>query len=370
MKTPLIKSIEHGFKRLVFGAARIVLKKGRRDFGPIDPKSIKRILFLRPDKLGDMIVSLPVFHNLKKSYPHLELYAISSPRNAIILQHGDLMVRNYLYTKKPFRDYQMLRHVRRLNVDAIVDMVRGDSVTALFLAQYCSRRAWRIGAGKTHHGRYYDINIEYGAEDDGHAVDNALQLLTAFGLAVDSLEKYVPPTLAESSQQFADRFIGSLNGNASEGIIGINISAGRPTRVWPEDKMIELIRRLRITYPNSRIIISADPRERARAVSLAEQFEARVDSLPSGLGLLDVAAIISRMKLLVTPDTSLVHIARSFRVPVVGLYTHYRPNFRLWRPYGQSVGTIQSGNDYNIFDITVDDVFDAVTALLSQGEKS
>ena len=167
----------------------------------------------------------------------------------------------------------------------------------------------------------------------------------------------------------ADRFIASLNGNAPGGIIGINISAGRPTRVWPVEKTTELIRRLRETYRACRIVISADPREHERAVALAGAFESRVDALPAGLGLLDVAAIISRLKILVTPDTSLVHIARSFRVPVVGLYTRFQSNFRLWRPYGQENGGVRSKNDYNIHDIEVDDVFRAVETVFPPGEK-
>lgn len=369
MKTSPIKPLEHGIKRVFFGLSRVYLKKGRAGFTTIDPLTIKNVLFIRPEKLGDMIISLPVFYNLKRLYPHLELYTISSPRNIDVVRNDTNLARNFLYIKKPLHDIAMLREVRRLKIDAVVDMVCDDSVTALFLTQYSSRSAWRIGVGKKRHREYYDFNYAYRTEDGAHVIDNTLKLLTAFGIDTEQAEKYVPPTIAGSALRAADRFVASLNGDAPGGVIGINISAGRPTRVWPEDKTIELIHRLLLAYPACRIVISADPNERDRAVALAGRFESRVDPLPPGLGLLDVAAIIGHMKMLVTPDTSLVHIARSMRVPVVGLYTRFQKNFRLWRPYGQTAGAVVSHNDYNIFDIDVEEVFRAATTLFPPAEE-
>jgi heptosyltransferase-3 len=342
-----LKSLEHAVKRLVFAVSRIYLKKGRQGFQTIDPPRLRRVLFIRPEKLGDMIISLPVFHNLKKLYPHQELY-----------------------TKRFLRDLAMVRRVRRLGVDAVVDMVCDDSVTSLFLTQYSSPRAWRIGLGKTRHRAYYDFNYEYRTQDEAHVLENTLKLLTAFGIDTDGLERHVPPTIDDRSYQAADRFLLSLNGAVPNGVIGLNISAGRPTRVWPDTKNRTLIERMLVAYPHHRVVISADPADRPRALALAALFPERVDPLPDGLNLLDVSAIISRMKMLVTPDTSLVHIARSFRVPVVGLYTRYARNFILWRPFGQAGGAVISGNDYNIHDIAVDDVFNAVMALLPPGGKS
>ncbi len=71
-----------------------------------------------------------------------------------------------------------------------------------------------------------------------------------------------------------------------------------------------------------------------------------------------------RLDLMITPDTSIVHIARAFDVPVVGLYSKFMKNFMLWRPYDQEIGAVVSANDGNIFDITVEQVFDTFTSLV------
>jgi ADP-heptose:LPS heptosyltransferase len=368
MSTPILKKLEHGFKRLFFALSQVYLKKGREGFETIDPQKITRVLFIRPEKLGDMVISLPVFHNLKKLYPHIEIYTICSPKNIAIVKDDEHIAGNYLYTKHIFRDIAAVRRVRKLKVDAVVDMVCDDSVTALFLTQYSSPSAWRIGLGKNRHCRYYDFNYKYRTEDEAHVIDNTMKLLTAFGIDTTTAETHVPPTVPEKFYQAADTFLQSLNGSTPGGIIGLNISAGRPTRVWPEDKNAALLEKILAVYPGYRVVISSDPKERDRAVALANRFDSRVDPLPAGLNLLEVSAVISRMKMLITPDTSLVHIARSFKVPVVGLYTRFNKNFTLWRPYNQETGAVISGNDYNIFDIEVDDVFDTAVALVPPEE--
>ena len=393
MKTSPLKALEHGFKKLVFFLSCSFFRKARSDFKIIDPLSIKRVLFIRPEKLGDMIISLPVFHNLKKLYPHLEIYTICSPRNISIIQDNDRLTGNFLYTKHFLRDLAMVKKIRRLKIDAVVDMICDDSVTSLFLTQLSSPRAWRIGVGKHRHRRYYDFNyrsrsgrglgtgdgdgsgpVRLNRADDGHVIDTTLQLLRAFGIDTTDLPRQIPPVIAPACWEKAKSFFRSLDKNGSDGlateaiIIGLNISAGRPSRVWPDSKNRELLELLLNGYGNCRIVISFDPRERDRGEELAREFDSRVVPLPQGLNLLEVSAIISKMRILITPDTSLVHIARSFDVPVVGLYTRFGRNFELWKPYNQENGTVISGNDYNIFDIETSDVYEAVTGIAPPDE--
>lgn len=369
MSTPFLKKLEHGFKHFVFALSRLYLKKGR-EFATIDPQAIKNVLFIRPEKLGDMVISLPVFHNLKKLYPHINIYTICSPRNIAIVKEDAVITKNFLYTKNFFKDLGMLRQVRKLKIDVVADMICDDSITALFLTQYSSPSAWRIGLGKTRHQEYYDFNYVYRTEDASHVVDNTIKLLTAMGIDTDSLDKHVPPTIRPEYQKHADDFIASVKEENASLLIGLNLSAGRPTRVWQDEKNTELTNRLLSTYPDCQIIVSSDPSERDRAEKFTAQFSNRVHLIPKGLNLLEVSAILSRLNLLITPDTSLVHIARAFKVPVIGLYTQFGKNFRLWKPFNQEGGTVISNNDYNIFDIEVDAVYSEVVKQIPAEAKS
>jgi ADP-heptose:LPS heptosyltransferase len=93
--------------------------------------------------------------------------------------------------------------------------------------------------------------------------------------------------------------------------------------------------------------------------------DSRVVLVPDGLTLLEVSALISRLQLLISPDTSLIHIGRSFRVPVVGLYNRAGKNFRRWQPYRQLDGAVVGQHIDNLLDITPDQVMERVLHVLA-----
>jgi ADP-heptose:LPS heptosyltransferase len=47
----------------------------------------------------------------------------------------------------------------------------------------------------------------------------------------------------------------------------------------------------------------------------------------------EFCAAISKLDFLFTPDTSAVHIASAFNIPVFGLYVKYNTNDMIWSPY-------------------------------------
>ncbi|MFQ5608598.1 MAG: glycosyltransferase family 9 protein, partial [Candidatus Zixiibacteriota bacterium] len=110
-----------------------------------------------------------------------------------------------------------------------------------------------------------------------------------------------------------------------------------------------------------------DDRERAESIGAASGVTYRV--VPAGMSIIDAAAIIQRLGLLITPDTSIPHIARSYNIPVVGLYSRDMRNTASWRPYGQIGGVVLAESPANIFDITPGMVLDEVETVLSEYEQ-
>ena len=60
------KVIERMSKRLVVGLSKFFLKIGRPDYKIPEADSIERILLVRPEKLGDLVVTLPIADALNK----------------------------------------------------------------------------------------------------------------------------------------------------------------------------------------------------------------------------------------------------------------------------------------------------------------
>ncbi|UCD63938.1 MAG: glycosyltransferase family 9 protein [Candidatus Zixiibacteriota bacterium] len=367
MRENPFKPIEHWFKDLFFSAFRGFLKKGRTDFRPVDGRRTARVLFLRPEKIGDMIISFPVFDGLKRHFPHIKIAVLGSPRNYAIIKNDPRFDRVFLYRKSPLRDIRELMAMRREKYDCVIDMIGNDSVTALFLSQLCAPGKPRIGVGKQKYREYYDFNYDHRRGNTGHIIENTLKLLEAFAIDSESISCYSRPYINERADTRARDFIGTLtNGDRSILKIGYNMSAGSPTRIWAEEKSTDLLKRLLRFSPGCRIVLFTVPSERKRGLRLKEQLGEGVEIVPDGIDLIGASALINYLDIMITPDTSLVHIARAFEVPVVGLYSRYMKNFLLWRPYGQHSGAVVSGCDGNIFDITVDQVYDTFVELVEE----
>ncbi len=362
-----LKPIEHKFKGFFFNLFKLFLKRKNRDFTPLDGNRLHKVLFLRPEKIGDMVISLPVFDGLKHRYPHIKISILASPRNDAIIRDDPRFNRIFLYRKNLWRDVREILRIRREEYDCVVDMICDDSVTALFISQLAAPGKPRIGVGKVKFREYYDFNYDHRMGNTGHIIENTLKLLNAFGIDSDTIPGYAPPFLDSNSFKKADDFIAQISKSSPNGVkAGYNLSAGSPTRIWAEEKSTQLLERILEQDQNNSIVIFAVPADRQRAQRLCQRFRERVHLVPDGLNLIEASALISRLDVLISPDTSLVHIARALRVPVVGLYSRFMKNFLLWRPYDQEVGAVVSGNDDNIFDISVDDVFDTFVRVTKQ----
>lgn len=367
----ILKTLEHGFKAAVIGLLQGMLKRGDPEPAPLDGNTIKRVLFLRPEKIGDMVISLPVFDALKKRFPHIEIAMLGSPGNYPLICDDPRFDRLFVYTKRFPGDLLMLRELRRSKFDCIFDMIDDDSATTLIISQLATPGAVRIGIGKRKHARFYDFNHAHASVNGvdgvgGHIIENTLKLLEPLGIEVGKAECYASPFIPERVQARTDRYLAQSASKGTGPVVGINISAGKPNRIWSLDKNAELVRQLLVLPGDLQLIIIAAPSDRTRGEELLTHVPDSVRLVPPGLGLIDVSSLISRLDLLVSPDTSLIHIARAFKVPVVGLYSRAPKNFERWRPFDQPDGPVVGKNLDDIFDITVNQVRSRVVTVLKR----
>src|ERR1043165_9223234 len=94
-----------------------------------------RVLFLRHDRIGDMIVSTGLIHAIAEAHPGLELDVLASPANAPVLAGAGDVHRVIVFDRRRVASYwSALRELRAQKYDAVIDcMVTAPSVTTLLL---------------------------------------------------------------------------------------------------------------------------------------------------------------------------------------------------------------------------------------------
>lgn len=357
-----LKIFEYKFKAFFFGLLKGTLKKRTPKTEPLDVSQIKRVIFFRQDRLGDMVVTLPIIDGLKKSFPHIDVSILASPNNLPLIKDDPRFEKIFLYTKNLNKDFKTIREIKKENYDCIIDTLFNDSVTGLFLSQYCSNGRPIIGIGKDKYREYYDFCFESKGD---HLVDTMLKILNAFGIDSKKISGHGGIYLTDDKVTSAGAFFETISTCSDyDNKIGINLSAGAPNRIWQEEQWVELVEQILTHHPQYKIILITAPEDRQKAFRIKKHFDKNVYVIPDKLDILDVSAIIKRLNLLVTADTSLVHIARGYQLPVVGLYSNHVKNFELWHPYNQKSGAVRAKDHDDVFDITPEQVMNKIVELI------
>lgn len=362
----LLKSVERKFKALVFWIFKWIFITSDTDKKFIDGNNISKILFIRiENKLGDLVITFPLFDEFKKRFPNLKISLLTSPICFPLVKDDPRFSHVHVYRKNVFKYLFNIWLIRKQKYDCVIDLYCDDSITTLFLTQLCAGRKLKIGLGKNEHLRFYDFNYDYSKFNDtelGHIIENTLKVLLAFNIQIEDVDRFRPPFISSEDSDFSEKFMNEIDYNDQKDfIVGYNLSAGKHTRYWQQEKNKELIDKILNRFSRCRILIFSTLSDRKKALDLKKYFNERVDIIPEGINIIKASAILHKMVFLISPDTSLIHIARSFRIPVIGLYLNIRPtdrNYKLWFPYNQKNSIIYSNHNENIYDISVQEVFD------------
>ncbi len=318
-----------------------------------------KILFIRPEKIGDIFIAFPIFNVLLKHFPNIKLSILGSLDCKPIIENDPRFYNIYYYQKNIWSDIRMLKKIRNEEYDCVVDLVGRDSVNSLLMTIFGVPQKPRVAVGKDRFRKYYDFNFDPRNNNTGHVITNSLKLLEAFGLSYEKPDCFAPPFINEETNQKAAGIFNDLKSNKEKSfLVGYNLSAGSPERMLSNDVAVKLLEKILGFNNKLRIILFAIGDDREKTKQLEKQFPDKIKLIPEGLNLIEASAVLKNLDIFITPDTSLVHIARSFEIPVVALYRRYLDNYKIWFPFGQSCGTVLSKNDNDISDLTADMIYE------------
>jgi ADP-heptose:LPS heptosyltransferase len=362
----ITKKIEVISRKIFFGMIRFLLEREHKIPKEIKPENIKKVLFLRYDKMGDMIISLPVFRALKEKFPNIHMAVMCSPRNKVVLKGNKNVDEIFVYQKRLFQDIKTVMEMRKRRFDCLIDLVFWESVTSAILTAVVKGGGVSVGVGKGTFKHFYDHIIHTEDRFTEHIIPKTMQVLEIFGIDPKECNLYPYLVISDEDRSIAEQFFEKVKGSP---IIGFNISAGQPSRLWPLDKFIKLAQLLKDEKQSCSFVIIYTAGDKKRATFLESKLDSQAVLIPYKSSFHQVSAIIQNLDLLITPDTSLTHIAWSSNISVVGLFCANRENFYSWRPLTPNSRTVMSNSYYHIFDIEPEEVFKVAESLLKEDAK-
>jgi ADP-heptose:LPS heptosyltransferase len=346
-----LKALEQLLKRSLLAVlTRVAAPRSPR--GPDWEGPNLRVLFLRHDRIGDMILTTAVIRAIAQSHPNIELDVLASPGNAGVVEKNPLVHRVVRFDVHRLGEWPKLwKYLRQERYDIVVDcMVFSQSLTTmlLMLATGAPHRVGVVKPGKPH---VYTMFAEP-AGLSAHHVEHLAQLAVPFGVAAqDALELGIVLTEAERTAALTQW------GTANPRVV-VNISVGKAFRQWADDNFIAATKHLKARLPGARVLVLHAPAERQRAQAIADAAGVARANTP---GVRNALAMVATADLVFTPDTSILHAASAFKIPTAALVT--ADHVVRWGLY-RTVGEIVASMGDTLADVPLEKAIQAIDKLL------
>ncbi len=331
---------------------------------------MKRVLISRTDSIGDVILTLPLCHAIKKKYPEVHLIYLAAPYTIPVLKSCDAI--DEILDWKELSDAPKVVQVERLKsleLDTIIHVFPKKEIASLAKAAKIPNR---IGTShRAFHLLTCNQRINFTRKDsEFHEAQLNFHLLRNEGF----------PTLPSWEELNCDLsyFKPNADLNYSElqtdqpKIILHAKSQGSAVE-WPMEKYVALTEKL--VGAGCKVFFTGTEKE-GLAIRPHVRFDENSIDTTGKFSLEELIRFISEVDLLVACSTGPLHLAGILNKNCIGLFTPKRPMHPgRWRPLGRNSETItakekctcKSKEKCNcLAEIEVDEVFNEILKKLKR----
>ncbi len=299
---------------------------------------MKKILITRTDRIGDVVLSTPVFKSIKSSFPSVSISVLVRPYTKDIVTDNPNVDEVIIYDTEG--EHRTIKGLLKLAKE-IKDR-KFDTALILFLdfrvglLAYLSKIPKRIGpAAKLAQIFLTDRVVQHRSKVDKHEADYNLELAEYLGAkAIRQSEIYIPDEITKGVDKLFSK-LKTQNSKLKTPIVGIHPGSGGSARNWRDERYTELANKIS-DNTGAVIFVTGGPGEDELLDKIVNSIRGNVVKYISYGGLKELSAIIKRFNVMVGPSTGPVHIAAAVGTHVVSIYC---PIFvcqpRRWGPIGE-----------------------------------
>ncbi|SFO04745.1 putative lipopolysaccharide heptosyltransferase III [Xenorhabdus japonica] len=319
---------------------------------PINNK-IKRILVIKLQHHGDMLLTTPVISTLIHHYPDAEIDVLLYQETAPMLENSAEISRIFSIDrkwkqlgtrKKLLHEWVLLKTLRQQHYDLVVNLA--DQWRSAFISRFTGASIrLALSFPKRQNWKWRFCHTEVIPTDDHdslHTVEQNLSILKP--LQFNSIITKVTMSYSDNDLQWIKKKLSEYQ--YSERYIVIQPTSRWFFKCWDEKKMAELITALQ--KDGHCIIITSGPDQKelemvTTILSLCPDNGKNILSLAGKLTLPTLAALIDHAKLFIGVDSVPMHMAAALETPCIALFGPSKLTF--WKPW-QSVGEVIWAGDY------------------------
>lgn len=305
---------------------------------------INKVLFVTYDAVGDLLVTTPVFSQLKQHNPNLIIDVLVSPRNYRIVENNPNINRYFVTSGKNSLlskfERALTKELRQQHYDVVIDL--WDRVSFSILLRICLLRAKKIVGlrkpgnlekakqFKTENLGIYDQVISYETTNFSFTM---LSILKYFN--IDYQQQRGELYFSNQDLQFAEQYTRDMSNTK----IYLNLYGSDASKTLPQHLIEPLFLQL-LQLTTSDIVVScAGNKKNAEyikdhVIPLAAK---RIFLLAAEASIMEESAVIANCDLAVTTNTATMHIAQALKKSLIVLEDkQYKARYCRFPIYGEN----------------------------------
>jgi len=303
----------------------------------------RRILVIRPDRLGDVVLMTPLLRALRQHFPHGHIGALVRPYAAAVLENNP-HIDTLLLDDPQSRDagwsgfWSQRNTLRRLRFDTALMPLPSKRYAWMCLLAGIRQR---IATSRKLYNRLTLTRClsRRNYIPPRHEADYCMDLVRALGVSSDDLRPEICLREAEQATARAALGLGPL--------IGIHPGSGRSAPNWPVTEYVGLAASLLETFPEARIVVTGTSAEQHLGAAFDALASERILNLVGKQTLRETIAAIAQFAVLVSASTGPMHIASALQVPTVSMFCPLSScSPILWGPLGNASEVILPPDGY------------------------
>lgn len=300
------------------------------------PSPPKHILVARTDKIGDLLLSLPVFQALKKALPQTRLTALVSPYASEIVQGHPCVDSVELFNKEEGL-FHLARRLRQLKPDVFIALYpRPKQALAAWLAGI----PVRVGTAYRWYGFLFNRKVYvHRSLCDRHEAQYNLDLVKPLGVEPGDPKILFP--LGEADLAFARDLLRERGIEPGTPYLAVHPGHRGSALNWKPERYGELVGQL-CRRKGLRVVVTGGPDETGVVsqvtVSLGPLSTVQKPVLLIGeCSLRQLAAVYQGARCFVSGSTGTMHLAAAVGTPTVSLFCPIPETTPVrWGPWGNN----------------------------------
>lgn len=303
-------------------------EKPRQDF--------QRILVVRTDRIGDVLLSTPVISALRAAYPFAYIAMMVRPYAKDILEGNPDLDQIILYDrdgkhKSWQRSLKFARNLKKKRFDiAIVLHPTNRAHIVTFLAGIKKR----IGYGRKLGFLLTDRIRHTKHLGEKHELEYSLDLVRHLGILTEDKKVFMP--LRQDAEEWAKELFAREGIGTKDKLLAIHPAASCPSKIWPAERFAEVAERLADKY-GFKVLLLAGPKDTHLAQKIAKGMHHACLDLAGRTSVAQLASLLKRCSLFISNDSGPVHIASAVGTPVISIFGRNQKGLSplRWGPTGK-----------------------------------